>query len=84
VDDLAKNLICILGSYGYSYRFIAMWAFDYRSIDDVEEKYIQRVGSVLSQNKIRVTDWRNGLTAASADFATQVMKPKQRKAKRAA
>lgn len=81
IQDSEVWKIELLGLYGwYSYRLIASRVFG-TNFESVTRTEIARVGRVLHQAGIRVTDGRNGLTVESRRNLRSILSPKNKRLK---
>lgn len=83
-DSQAWRAQMLARNGGFSHRFIAKFVLHKVSLDDVERDEIRAVQAALAHDKVRVTDWRNGLTPLSLTQARIAIRTKvPRKANKA-
>ena len=81
IDDFSKWKIEQLGKFGgFSHRYIASLIFE-KSLNRVTMNEIHTISYHLHASKVKVTDWRNGRTPQSAEYAKNKAKPKRKRFK---
>jgi hypothetical protein len=82
LDDIKKWKAEMLAKFGgFSVKYIASLVFE-KPIGRVTERERACIASFLSREGIRLTDWRNGKTVQSMNYAKDQIKPKKEKARR--
>ena len=69
---------------GFSHRFIAKQVLSKPSLDSVEDEEIRAVRRALYAHRIRLGDWRNGLTPLAMTQARIAIRTKQPRKKQIA
>jgi len=78
LNDVVKFQITALAKFGFSHRFLAAMVF-HKTLAQVSDGEIASVSGYCHRRRIRVSDWRNGLTALARQYATRGMKPPKKK-----
>ena len=81
LNDLVRFQVKALARFGFSHRYIASMVF-HKPIGRITESEISCVRSFCYRSELRVSDWRNGATAVSRQYATRGMKPPKKRKRR--
>lgn len=81
LNDLVRFQVRALAKFGFSHRYIAAMVF-HKPIRRVNDGELSCVQSFCYRNELRISDWRNGISAISRQYATRNMKPPKKKGKR--
>ena len=81
LDKLQMWQVCQLGKFGgFAHKFIASLVLD-KPLNRVTNNETRCVSSCLQRNRIKVMDWRFGITPQAQDYASKHVAPKKRQLK---
>ena len=80
LNDLVRFQVKALAKFGFSYRYIASMVF-HKPTNRVTASEIASVQGFCYRNGLKVSDWRNGITPVSRQYATRGMKPPKKRKK---
>ena len=81
LNDLVRFQIKALAKFGFSHRYIASMVF-HKPVGRVTESEIASVQGFCYRNGLKVSDWRNGRSLLSRQYATRSLKPSKKRRKR--
>lgn len=81
LNDLVRFQIKALGKFGFSHRYIASMVF-HKPIEKISDAELACVRSFCYRNKLRISDWRNGISPISRQYATRGMRATKKRHRR--